>query len=195
MDVLAAILAWLTQARDDLDLGRQVHVDISGGETVVRVDHRIPAVEGTGEGWRVTTRKQHLPRVHFDLRVRQTINSASLERGRRLYCIDSACDEVLAAMSYHVDARRHFPVMLTAIGLRMDEGARSDLYDRSRGAALLLKQYVHEIARQIGRGGHVDIDADGVDALRDLGGLGFQRAPRVRGMRVSGRHLRQLPLS
>jgi hypothetical protein len=198
MDVLANIRAWFTGEREALDLARQVHVTSHGtayGErTTLHIDHRIPDVVGAQEGWRITTDHQHLPRVHFHPRARAKINAASQERGRRVYCIDLASAEVVAAMSYHLDNRRKFPLMLTAIGLRMDEGAPEDLYDASRGAAFLLKQYLHELAAQVGRAGYVDIDADGVTALRNLSDLGFVRAPRVKGLRESGRRMRQHPL-
>ena len=194
MNVVTLIIDWLTRARDTLDLGSQVRVKETGERTVVRIDHRIPAVDAARSGWRVTTRKQFLPRAHFPADVRSEVNRASLERGRRIFCIDMASNEVIAAIAYHVDADKRMPVFITAIALRTDAGAPAELYDESRGAAFLLKQYVHEIARQTGRGGHVDIDADGVETLRDLANLGFKRAPKIKGLRVSGRHLRQLPL-
>ncbi len=194
LEVLGGIIEWISQSKPTWSLTQQVHVELRRGQTFVRVDHRIPANEHTEAGWRVTTRKQVLPAVHFASGARAAINGAADDRGRRLYCIDQASGEVIAAMSYHVDEDARMPVLLTAIGLRVDAGALPDLYDRTRGAALLLKQYVHEIARQLGRGAHVDIDTGDPEVVKDLEFLGFRRAPRVRGLRPSGTHLRQQPL-
>lgn len=194
LDVLGGIIEWISRSKPTWSLDQQVHVELRRGQTFVRVDHRIPPDEHIEAGWRVTTHKQLLPSVHFPSGARATINGASDERGRRLYCIDQASDEVIAAMSYHVDEDARMPVLLTAIGLRVDAGALPDLYDRTRGAVLLLKQYVHEIARQLGRGAHVDIDIGDPEVIKDLEFLGFKRAPRVRGLRPSGTHLRQQPL-
>lgn len=94
----------------------------------------------------------------------------------------------MAAISYHLDDRPSFPLLLTAIALRVDEG--DELHDQSRAAAQILKGYAHEIARQMGRGSHVDIDASPY-AVPDLTVLGFSKAPRVKSLRVSGTHLRQ----
>lgn len=194
LHVLGGIIEWVARSKSTWNLQGQVHVEARGGQTFVRIDHRMPAGDHSDKGWRVTTGNQYLPRAHFGADVRSAINSASHERGRRLYCIDQASNEVVAAMSYHVDEDPRLPVFLTSIGLRVDEGGMPELYDRSRGAAFLLKQYVHEIARKIGRGGHVDIDAGSVELLKDLTVLGFKRAPKIKGLRPSGQHLRQQPL-
>lgn len=192
------VIKWFAGARGGLRLDKQVHISVQGtsygDRTAVRIDHRIPAVGGGNDGWRITTNKQFLPLAHFDRRVREKINQAALERGRRLYCIDLSTGEVIAAMSYHIDNSTRLPVFLTALGLRIDATPTGDLYDRSRGGAYLLKQYVHEIAQQIERDGYVHVDADNVDAIRDLTDLGFRRAPNLRGFRASGTHMRQPPL-
>lgn len=60
-----------------------------GERTVVRIDHRLPEPSrGTDAVFRVTTREQFLPRAHFDRSVRETVNRAALERGRRIYAIE-----------------------------------------------------------------------------------------------------------
>jgi len=194
---LDLVKLWWAEARWDFALVSHVHVSVTPGGTRdssrVSIDHRIPSHESSGRvGWRITTRKQFLPRAHFDADVRARVNSASIERGRRLFCIDVEQGEVVAAIAYHVDDKPHLPLLLTAIALRTDADASADLFGRSRGAAYILKQYAHEIARQLERGDFVDIDAQPA-AEADLRDLGFRKAPRVRGMRVSGTHWRQNP--
>jgi hypothetical protein len=195
MNFLGLLTGLLGRPPKSLNLPSHVHTSARGDRTVVSIDHRIPRAAASSEGWRITTQNQFLPSAHFGRKAREVINGADAAKGRRLYCIDLARCEVVAAMSYHIDKRRRIPVMLTAIGLRQDADASPEFYDCSRGAAVLLKQYVHEIAVQVGRGGFVDIDAADVQAIRDLSALGFQRAPQVPGLRPSGTHLRQLPLA
>jgi hypothetical protein len=195
MNPLQLVTSLLGRSPKSLDLPTQVHTTARGEKTIVAIDHLIPSSGTVADGWRVTTRKLYLPTSHFDRRVRATINQASLERGRRIFCIDRESGEAIAALSYHIDKRKRMPVMLTALAMRIDATPARQLYDQSRGAAFLLTQYVHEIASQAGRPGAVHIDADNLDAIRDLNDLGFQRAPDVPGLRVSGTHLRQLPLS
>jgi hypothetical protein len=198
--IVQTVRQWLAAAGPSLELSRHVHVThaqgATGDQTRVQIDHRIPSHDsGTHVGWRITTSPMFLPRAHFDADVRHEINTASSNRGRRLYCVDQRSGEVVAVISYHVDARKHFPVILTAIGLRIDEDGDAQLFDKSRGAAFVLKQYVHEIARQLERGQFVDIDVGSDGAKREAEALGFRPAPRVNGLRVSGTHLRQPPLS
>ncbi len=175
------------------------HVHIRGQErarrqeTVVEIDHLIPSDEHAVRGWRVTTKDQRLFRAHFHAKARDEIKCASQERGRRLFCIDRERQEVMAAISYHLDDDRSMPLLLTAIALRIDVAGPAALYNQSRAAALILKQYAHEIARRTGRGAYVDIDASPA-AANELARLGFRKAPQVRGFRVSGLHLRQDPL-
>ncbi len=92
-------------------------------------------------------------------------------------------------MSYHLDERPVLPLLLTAVGLRVD-GSDGRLADQSRAAARVLKEYVHEIANKAGRGAHIDIDASPVGA-DDLARLGFVKAPKLKNFRPSGLHLRQ----
>jgi hypothetical protein len=160
-------------------------------ETIVDIDHLLPADEEATDGWRITTKEQFLPAAHFDAAVRDTVKCASQERGRRLHCIDRATVQVVATISYHLDDNARFPLLLTAIGIRID--GDQELQAQSRAAAAILKQYAHEIARRTGRGDHVDIDASPT-AADDLARLGFRKAPNVRGLRVAGLHLRQGPL-
>lgn len=174
-----------------IDLSQHVHVQADIGpakHTIVRVDHLIPASSEAERGWHITTKEQRLFRAHFSSTVRDKIKNASGARGRRLFCIDRGRAEVVAAIAYHLDDRRSFPLLLTAVALRVDDGG--ELHDQSRGAAQILKGYAHEIARQTGRGSHVDIDAS-PNGVPDLITLGFAKAPKIKGLRVAGTHLRQ----
>lgn len=158
------------------------------------IDHRVPGDADEGRpGLRITTKDQKLFRAHFDREVREVANTASHERGRRLFCIEMSRQEVVAVISYHIDDRGHFPVLITSIGQRID--GDTDLIRVSRLAAALLKQYVHEIAEQIGRGGSVDFDNGDPSAETELKVLGFRRGPKVDGRRPSGTMWRQDALS
>jgi hypothetical protein len=162
----------------------------AGRRTYVSIDHLIPPDANVAGGWRVTTKPCELPKERFGPDMRKIIKSASSERGRALYCIDREWGQEVAALSYHLHDNRSFPVLITAIAMRIDAGGTPELFDQSRAAAALLKQYVHEIAHQTGRGGHVDVDASPV-GVADLTLLGFRPAPKVKGLRISGVHLRQ----
>jgi hypothetical protein len=60
-----------------------------GERTAVRIDHRVPGPgRGSRAAFRVRTREQFLPRAHFDRSVREIVNRAAVERGRRIYAIE-----------------------------------------------------------------------------------------------------------
>jgi len=164
-----------------------------GVRTVVRIDHRIPEPgRGSRAAFRITTREQFLPRAHFDRSVRETVNRAATERGRRIYAIELDSQEVLAVLSYHLHDSPSRPLLITALGSRADEHAPPDLYARSLALVWMLKQYAHAISERTERGGYVDMDAaNRPDVIAALRQLGFRDAPRVRGFTPSGRHLRQ----
>ena len=197
IDLMVEIRRWLHDARTNLNLRAHVHITKSGtvhGErTTVQIDHRIPGPRsGRRARWRITTKAQRLFKVHFHIDVREEVNAASTQRGRVLYCIDLDRQEVVAVLSYHIDDKSHFPVLLTVIGMRIDGRTDDDLTDSSRGGALILKQYAHEIARRLGRGAFLDIDASNdSQVLAELNALGFRNAPQVKDLRISGTHLRQ----
>jgi hypothetical protein len=164
--------------------------DARGERTRVSIDHRIPSdADDAGPGFRVTTKDQMLFSNHFHRSVRETVGRASLQRGRRLFFIDLARTEVIATLSYHLDDNAQLPLLITAIGQRIDGDA--NLIDRSRAAAALLKQYVHEIAKSVGRPSWVDYDNGDPKAEPELKRLGFRRAPKVEGRRPSGTMWRQ----
>lgn len=157
------------------------------------IDHRLPdPLRGDRAAFRVTTREQLLPRAHFDRSVRETVNRASSERGRRIYAIELRSQEVLAALSYHLHDHQSRPLLITALGTRSDVNTAGDLYARSLALVWLLKQYAHAISASTERGGFVDMDAaNQPDVIAVLRQLGFRDAPRVSGFSPSGRHMRQ----
>jgi hypothetical protein len=131
-----------------------------GERTVVRIDHRLPEPgRGTRAVFRVTTAEQFLPRAHFDRSVREIVNRAAAERGRRIYAIDLSGQEVMAVLSYHLHDSSSRPLLITALGTRADANATPDLYARSLALVWLLKQYAHAISERTNRGGYVDMDA------------------------------------
>jgi hypothetical protein len=166
---------------------------VYGERTAVRVDHRVPEPgRGSHAAFRVTTREQFLPRAHFDRSVREIVNRAAAERGRRIYAIDLSTQEIMAVLSYHLHDSPSRPLLITALGTRADANATPDLYARSLALVWLLKQYAHAISERTKRGGYVDMDAaNRPDVIAVLRQLGFRDAPRVSGFSPSGRHLRQ----
>ena len=142
--------------------------------------------------FRVTTREQFLPRAHFDRSIREIVNRAAIERGRRIYAIELRSQEIMAVLSYHLHDSPARPLLITALGTRADVNAPPDLHARSLALVWLLKQYAHAISNRTKRGGYVDMDAaNRPEVIAVLRQLGFRDAPRVTGFSPSGRHLRQ----
>lgn len=164
-----------------------------GERTIVRIDHRLPEPgKGSHAAFRVTTREQFLPRAHFDRSIREIVNRAAVERGRRVYAIELRSQEIMAVLSYHLHDSPARPLLITALGTRADANAPSDQHARSLALVWLLKQYAHAISSRTERGGYVDMDAaNRPDVIAVLRQLGFRDAPRVTGFNPSGRHLRQ----
>jgi hypothetical protein len=131
-----------------------------GERTVVRIDHRLPEPgRGGRAAFRITTREQFLPRAHFDRSVREIVNRATAERGRRIYAIELRGQEVMAVLGYHLHDSPGRPLLITALGTRADANAASGQYARSLALVWLLKQYAHAISEHTKRGGYVDMDA------------------------------------
>lgn len=119
-----------------------------GTETTVTIDHRIPeSASGRRARWRISTRAVHLPVSAFENATR--VNTRSAE-GRAITCIDMTTNATVAAVAYHIDTARR-PVLLQAAALRSDPS----MTDQSNGCVLILKSYLHEIARKLGRHGVV----------------------------------------
>jgi hypothetical protein len=192
-DRLSILARWLADAGERIH--GQVRVDeseqASGKQTVVSIDHRLSCPLDAHDGWRISTKPTFLPREHFSSQARHYLKTAEPGRGRTIYCHDMSLGEVVAALSYHIDENRRIPVLLTTIGFRIDAGASAFLSYGTLAGALVLKQYVHAVAAKTNRGGYVDIDLAASSCEGLVRELGFQNAPRVRGFRPGGLHLRQ----
>jgi len=187
---LATLGGWLGDRRDAI--ASQVIVRDVAGQTEVSIDHRFSCDLEPHAGWHVRTRPTLLPRAHFASYAGAKIKGAAHDRGRAIYCHDPLSNEVTAALSYHLDGRAHFPLLVTAFGFRIDTAGSAFMRERTLAAALVIKHHLHAIAAAVGRGGHVDIDLNKRDDQLDLAKeLGFRKARKVRDFRPSGHHLRQ----
>ncbi len=190
-EALTELGVWLGK-RDEI-ISRQVVVREAEGKTEVSIDHRLSCDLPRHAGWHVQTKSTLLPRGHFPSFAGARIKAASNERGRALYCHDPLSQEVTAALSYHLDERKELPLLITAIGFRTDVARSAFMRERTLSAALVLKHHLHALAAMLGRGGYVDIDlSKRDDQLKLARELGFRQAPRTKGFRPSGHHLRQV---
>ena len=190
---LAELARWLNGARDRIVAQvtvRQEH-RASGRETLVTIDHRLSCDLPLHAGWHVRTRPTVLPRAHFSSWAIARVKSAEQRRGRAIYCHDLTLQEVTAAASYHVDTSKRLPLLLTTLAFRTDIDDNPYLRYRTLAGALVLKHELHAVADLIGRGGCVDIDLADKDRLDAARELGFRSAPRIKGFRPGGVHLRQ----
>lgn len=188
------LVRWLIDARDRILT--QVNVRekqrSTGKETVVSIDHRLSSDLAAHAGWHIKTKPTVLPRAHFSSEVRAKVKTAERTRGRAIYCHDPVDQEVIAAVSYHIDEDSHMPVLITTLGFRTDTGRNAFLRYKTLAGALVLKHHVHAVADKIGRGGYIDIDlAPGAVQSGLARELRFQTAPRVKGFHPGGVHLRQ----
>jgi hypothetical protein len=198
-DSLERLSRWLIENRESIDIPSQITIRESstarGARTHVAIDHRLAGPFLAHRGWRVSTKRTDLPSVHFSSLATHYLKTADHPRGRTIYCHDNARGEVIAALSYHVDEHASWPVFITMIGLRTDFKVDLDLRNRTIGAAFLLTQYVHAISDALGRGGDVHIEIPRHDTDSYAAELGFRKAVKISGLRVSGTHMRQPPLA
>jgi len=162
-----------------------------GDRTKVAIDHLLSCPLSGYNGWRVTTKQTFLPLGQFSSHASFCLKTADHVRGRTIYCKDRALDdEVVAAMSYHIDERSSWPVFVMTIGFHRDGKRDAEMRKRTIVGAFVIKQYVHAISDLIGRGGlvHIDVPPDGEIYARELG---FRNAPRIKGLRVAGTHMQQ----
>jgi hypothetical protein len=197
-DPIGPLVRWLADERAAINIAGQVTVRKTergeGDWTRVAIDHLLLCPLPGYAGWRITTKKTFLPRAHFSSYATHSLRTADHERGRALYCMDHLLDdEVVAGMRYHVDKDLGWPVFVIGIAYRSDFRADVELRRRTVAGAFVLKQYVHAIADAIGRVSFIDIDVSKGDeeGARELG---FRRAPKLKGLRVAGTHMRQQPL-
>lgn len=185
---LSVLNDWLMSVQPAI--AKQVLVK-GGSSTFVRIDHRLVCPLAEHEGWRVSTKASFLPQDHFSSQARFYLKTASKDRGRTIYCHDLSLNEVVAAASYHIDKDARLPVVITTIGLRTDAARTAFLTYRTLAAGIVLKRRIHAVAEKTGRGGYVDIDLAEASLEPLLRKLGFQKAPKLKGVRPGGIHLRQ----
>lgn len=194
------MIRWLIDQRKAIDIERKIAIakgTRSAGElTIVTIDHRVSCSLPGRSGWHVITKRTFLPASHFHSAALQKLNTAADHgRGRTIYCLDCGFDdEVVAALSYHIDDHRSWPLFITAIGFRIDFPANAVLRRRTLEAAFLLKQYVHAIAALTGRRQDVHADVPPNAVTRYAEELGFRKAPRLKRLRASSTLMRQQPL-
>jgi hypothetical protein len=185
---------WIARALPGLGIEGQVTKSIvENGKNQLHIDHLIPARGVTGKvAFRITSNVRVLPTVHFpNSEVRSEIHSASAARGRAIFCVRRDVDEVIAAISYHLPDRG--PLELRVVAIREDPG-QPGIWAESRHAVVMLKAYLHVFGEQLDRGADLIYEADTQAAKNEACGfLGFKRAKRSRGFRLSGRELLTQP--
>ncbi|HTZ63253.1 MAG TPA: hypothetical protein VMB51_04050 [Solirubrobacteraceae bacterium] len=194
-DPLDDLARWLAEPAQVASISAQVTLrgtrSAHGPRTAVAIDHQlICPIEPYG-AWRVTTKPTLLPRAHFSSRATSLLPTGEPRRGRTIYCHERSRAQVVAALAYHIDRRAHLPVLVTAIAFRHDIVEDPQLPAATLAGMLVLKQYAHAIAHLAGRGGHLDLDLADADREEHARRLGFRTAPRLRGFRPGGKHLRQ----
>ncbi len=198
-DALDRLARWLIDQWATIDIPGHVTVRKATGaygmRTTVAIDHLLSGPLEAHDGWRISTKPTFLPREHFSSQARHFLKTAEPGRGRAIYCHDWSSLEVVAGLSYHVDDKSGFPVLITTIAFRTDIAGNAYLRHRTLAGAFILKQYVHAVSEKIGRGGHVDLDLPTRNHEPYARELGFRKAPRVRGLRPGGLHLRQNALA
>ena len=194
-DPLEDLARWLSNPKQIAAIRKQLTVHeqrtASGGQTTVDVDHQLVCPLKSHGPWRISTKPSMLPRAHFSSQATHLLRGGDPRRGRTLYCHDRTSGEVVAAIGYHVDARTHMPLLITVVALRDDAATRPRLAAQSLGGSFVLKHYVHAISHLLARGGHVDIDLPDRARVLEARRLGFRPAPKVRGFRPGGVHMRQ----
>jgi hypothetical protein len=194
-DPVGLLACWLIDQRATIDIPGHVTVRKTTGAygrlTAVAIDHLLSCPLEAHDGWRVSTKPTFLPREHFSSQARHFLKTADPCRGRAIYCHDRSAGEVVAGVSYHIDDNPGLPVLVTAIAFRTDNARNAYLRHRTLAGAFILKQYVHAVSATIGRGGYVDLDLAARGGEPYAQELGFRKAPKVKGLRPGGLHLRQ----
>jgi hypothetical protein len=113
---------------------------------------------------------------HFDGWRAAKINQASREKGRVVFAVDLALNEVVAAIAYHIPEDGSSPLLITALAPRIDVAAPV-----GRACVPMLKACLHQLGSYLGRGGQLGLRPGGapVDEAKQL--FGFRPAPRGTG--------------
>jgi hypothetical protein len=185
---------WIVRALPGLGIETQVtRAIVEYGKNALQIDHLIPHDSIGGKvAFRITSEFKVLPSRDFpDVAVRQAVHSVSQARGRAIFCIRRDVDEILAAIAYHVPDRG--PLELRALAIRQDPG-HPEIWAESRHAVVMLKAYLHIFGEKLALSADLTYEADTQakvdEACRHLG---FRRAKRPRGFRLSGRELLTQP--
>jgi hypothetical protein len=184
-----AAAQWIAMALPGLGIEAQVqHSVIEHGKNALSLDHRIPSGDRAGRArYLITTNYRVLDRAAFRRADRGTINSASLERGRAIYCVDIESDEVSAALAYHVPDRGR--LLIRAMALRQDSN-RPDVWRRSRFDLIICKAYLHVFAAKIGRPAELLYNPESAAAATEASeNLGFRPAKKVVEVRSSSQQV------
>lgn len=194
---LVALMGWLGSRRVANAIAKQTTIKTTktsqGKRTSVTIDHLLPCDQPGHPGWRITTKQTRLPDVHFGSEARMVLTGG--EGRRTIYAQSLAGErEVLAAIRYHIEEAANRPLFILMIGTRDDALPHGALERESLAAAHVLKQYVHALARKLGRDAELYIDLNKRDAELYAERFGFQKARRLKGLRVSGTLMRQPPL-
>jgi hypothetical protein len=158
-----------------VDVEELRHTDKPTTRTTVRITaHSLPdfRTQSPRAALRITQKPQLLLPWQFDDVVIAKLEQASLAKGRRIYCLDARrdiADQVLAAVSFHVDADKSLPLRLIALALRLSD---PDTVAQSYAASWYLLRYISAAGVKLGRGASVDFVTH-ADALADLAPLGF----------------------
>lgn len=192
-DPLDPLAGWLASQRGVIS--RQVTIrrgeSAYGSRTEVAIDHRLLCDLAGHGGWRISTKPTFVSQHQFGSYARHYLKTANRGRGRAIYCHDLSASELVAGVTYHIDDDQRIPVLLTTIAFRSDVGDSATLRYRTLAGALVAKHYVHAVAEKIGRGGFVDLDLGDRTYEPLARAMGFRKAPKIRGLRTGGVHLRQ----
>jgi hypothetical protein len=117
-----------------------------------------------------------LSRSHFDRGLAAKINQANREKGRVVFAVDLALNEVVAAIAYHIPEDGSSPLLITALAPRIDVAAPV-----GRACVPMLKACLHQLGSYLGPGGQLGLRPGGapIDEAQQL--FGFRPAPRGTG--------------
>ncbi len=151
----------------------------TGPWTQVTLGHvHVPeAGEEGGSRFLLTTElAARLSPSHFDRGLAAKINQANREKGRVVFAVDLALNEVVAAIAYHIPEDGSSPLLITALAPRIDVAAPI-----GRACVPMLKACLHQLGSYLGRGGQLGLRPGGapIDEAQRL--FGFRPAPRGTG--------------
>ena len=159
-------------ARIQQQLSVRVIQQATGPWTQVTLGH----VHGGSRFLLTTELAARLSPSHFDRELAAKINQANREKGRVVFAVDLALNEVVAAIAYHIPEDSSSPLLIAAMAPRIDAVAPV-----GRACVLMLKACLHELGAYLGQGGQLGLRPGGapIDEAQHL--FGFRPAPRGTG--------------